>query len=90
MAETKDISIADQMQDLCVSASTKPAKAQAQAWLVPRVFHAVCITGHAEMQTLPGLQATSELDHHTAGNKAQAEGCEVCTDNAGWRELVQP
>lgn len=90
MAET-NISIADQMQDLCVSASTKPAKAQAQAWLVPRVFHAVCIAGHAEMQTqLPGLQATSELDHHPAGNKAQAEGLEVCTDNAGWRELVQP
>lgn len=90
MAET-NISIADQMQDLCVSAATKPAKAQAQAWLVPRVFHAVCIAGHAEMQTqLPGLQATSELDHHPAGNKAQAEGLEVCTDNAGWRELVQP
>lgn len=39
---------------------------------------------------LPGLQATSELDCHSAGNKAQAEGLEVCTDRAGWRELVQP
>lgn len=39
------------MQDLCVSASTKPAKGQAQAGSVPTVFHAVCIAGHAEMQT---------------------------------------
>lgn len=81
------------MQDLCLSASTKPEKpkAQAQAWSIPRVFHAVCIAGHAEMQTqLPGLQATSELDHHTAGNKVQAERFEVCTDTARWRELVQP
>lgn len=101
------------MQDLCLSGSTKPAKAQAPAWSVPRFFQAVCIAAQAEMQTqcwellcstreaeqrqspasqglpskgpaeerpshskaqLPGLQATSELDHHSTGNEAQAEG----------------
>lgn len=118
------------MQDLCVTASTKPAEVQAPAGSVPKVFQAVCIAAQAETQQqcwellcstlgswakgrapfhkgcparaqlrsapihskaqLPGLRATSELDHHSAGNKALTEGFKVCTDSAGWRELIQP
>lgn len=116
------------MQDLCVSASTKPVSPGSSpvcTEVLPGCLHcSPCWNADTGLGTalqhtgrlskgqslisqglpskgtaeerpihstaeLPGLQATSELDHHSTGNKAQAEGFKVCTDSAGWRELIQ-